>query len=149
MESALKDFFRFTAGQPAEPLRIQDGGRELALQASGYTDVVCFVGHDGLMDMKLADYPKRQAGSAPAFIAVLACKSREYFGKSLADMGCPAVLTTTGLMAPEAYTLDALVRAWAKGSQLETIRLEAGRTYATYQKINARAGERVFAADAN
>jgi hypothetical protein len=121
----------------------------LALQASGYADAVCFVGHDGLMDMKLADYPKRQAGPAPAFIAVLACKSREYFGKPLADLGCPAVLTTTGLMAPEAYTLDAIVRAWAKGSKLEAIRLEAGRAYAAYQKINVKAGERLFAADTN
>jgi hypothetical protein len=77
---------------------------------------------------------------------VLACKSRAFFAEPLREAGCPPLVTTTGLMAPEAYTLDAIVRGWAGGDPPDRTRRAAARAYARYQRISVKAAERLFGA---
>jgi hypothetical protein len=92
--------------------------------------------------------PRREPGAAgPAGAIVLDCKSRDYFKEPLAAAGCRALLLTAGFMAPEAYTLDAAVRAWAAGSDPKAIRRRAAAAYAEYQKCSVAAGERLFVAE--
>jgi hypothetical protein len=111
--------------------------------------VVCFVGHNGLMDHRLEGFYhrsiRRRAGG-PEFAIVLACRSRAYFGEPLRRIGCPLRLGTMGLMAPEAYTLDAALRSWAAGEDAPTMVLRAAGAYAKYQRCSRRAARKLFAA---
>ena len=87
---------------------------------------------------------QRKAG--PECAVVLACKSRDYFLEPLKTAGCRPLITTTGFMAPEAYTLDAIVRSWAAGEPPASTRKKAAAAYARYQRCSRRAAERLFAA---
>ena len=55
-----------------------------------------------------------------------------------------ALVMTHGLMAPEAYSLDPALRAWADDSTANTARLAAANGYAKYQKISVRSARRLF-----
>jgi len=145
MRQALRDFFSAASGDMHDDVHFGAGESAVLLRAGGRADLVCFVGHNGLMDMCLDEYPKRGGMTGPASAVVLACKSRRYFEGPLRLAGCAPLLTTTGLMAPEAYTLDAAIRSWAAGDPPETLRLKAGKAYAQYQRTSERAGVRLFA----
>ena len=71
----------------------------------------------------------------------LACKSAQYFGPLLAQTGATPLVTTYGLMAPEAYVLDAALIAHVRG---EDPRAAAAQAYASYQKCGLRAARRLF-----
>jgi hypothetical protein len=144
MREALATFLSAAAGGGGETLELD--GRKLAL--GGGADLVAFCGHNGLMDLRLESPPRREPGAAgPGGALVLACKSRAYFAEPLAAAGCRALLVTTDFMAPEAYTLDAAVRAWAAGAGPEAVRRAAAAAYAEYQKCGAVAAGRLFAAE--
>jgi hypothetical protein len=145
MKDALASFLAAAAGDQENDL---DAGGE-AVQAGGFADLVAFVGHNGLMDMNLADVPvlaRSLSGVQPSAAVVLACLSHRYFAAPLASAACPALITTSSLMAPEAYTLDAIVRSWALGDSPRVTRNKAGDAYARYQRIPQGAGRGVFVA---
>lgn len=80
----------------------------MSYQISSDAELVVYVGHDGLMDFPLAiDFARRSSASHSAII--LACASRSYFLDLFRASGATPLLWTTGLMAPEAYTLKAAV----------------------------------------
>ncbi len=109
-------------------------------------DLRAFVGHNGLMDVRLPkQHPDLNNRSRPCI--VLACASRRFFTPYFASSGLRGVLLTTSLMAPEAYTLEAAVSAWALGAPLSRIRFAAARAYAGYQKISVNAAARLFAGE--
>jgi hypothetical protein len=134
MKAALADFLGAAAG---------------TLAVESPADLVCFVGHNGLMDMRLSETPKAAAGPRPEAAVVLACKSQPYFAEPLRAAGCPALVLTTGFMAPEAYTLEAIVAGWAAGESPERVRGRAAEAYARYQKCGLAAAAKLFAADDN
>ncbi len=145
METALADFLSAAAGRLSAEVRASGLAAEKPLRAGGLADLVCFVGHNGLMDLRLAEVPGPGAGARPEGAVVLACKSRSYFSGPLGKAGCPLVLATAGFMAPEAYTLDAAVRGWAAGESPERIRDRAAEAYARYQKCGRTAAVGLFA----
>jgi len=65
----------------------------------------------------------------------------------LIALGCKPVLLTTGLMAPEAYTLDAAVNAWSQGKMGKTIKEHAAEAYNKYQKCGLKGARRLFYAE--
>jgi len=149
MKSALADFFAAAAGRLDRRAVLDDDARRRTVPVGGRADLVCFVGHNGLMDTPLADVPRpAPLGGAhrPAGAVVLACRSRAYFAAPLAEAGCTPLITTAGLMAPEAYTLDAILRARAAGAPAETVHLRAAEAYARYQRCSLRAAKRLFVA---
>jgi len=141
MKDAVADFLRAAAGQGTES--ITAGGLRLA--AGGASDLVAFTGHNGLMDFRLASAPRRRGSAGPECAIVLACKSRDYFAAPLKAARCRALLTTTGFMAPEAYTLEAALRSWAAGESSEDTRIKAAAAYAKYQKCSRSGALRLFA----
>jgi fermentation-respiration switch protein FrsA (DUF1100 family) len=145
MREALDEFLSAAAGRSPEQVRL--GGRKLSV--AGSADMVAFCGHNGLMDLRLDSFPKRGGGSGPECAVVLACKSRDYFLTALKSAGCRPLVTTTGFMAPEAYTLDAAVRSWAAGETPEAVRRKAAAAYAKYQRCPRRAAEKLFAGGGN
>ena len=71
--------------------------------AGGGSNVVAYVGHDGLMDFHLPLVPQKKNDIHRDAI-ILACASKQYFAGPLRASGAYPLLWTTGLMAPEAYT---------------------------------------------
>jgi hypothetical protein len=143
---ALTDFFHAAAGlQEKEPLfsSVIDGAPN---QISSNAELVVYVGHNGLMDFPLTiDFAGRPDSDHSAII--LACASKSFFRDLLRASGAEPLLWTTGLMAPEAYTLKAAVDGWMQQESKEQIRKRAAAAYAQYQKCSEAAAMRLFASD--
>lgn len=99
-----------------------------------------FVGHNPLMDVNIPMpfiEPDRMANNI-AFkrkFAVIACQSRRYFEERIKAAGHVPYVLTAGNMAPEAYVVEAIIRAWLENQPAETARRYAAEAYAKYQKI--------------
>lgn len=130
-------YLRHAAGHDEEPLSLDDG---TSLRIGGGADVSVYVGHDGLMDLEAPAIVPPTTHRARSTIT-LACMSAQYFGPLLARTGATPLVTTYGLMAPEAYVLDAALVAYARG---EDPREAAAQAYAHYQKCGLRAARRLF-----
>lgn len=139
---ALSDFFQAAAGEPEiVSLPSPPGGSPESAPASA--DLVVYVGHDGLMDFSLPlEFPNQTGANRPAII--LACASKSFFKDLLRKTGAQPLLWTTGLMAPEAYTLKAAVEGWILNESAEQIRQRAAAAYSKYQKCSLPAATRLF-----
>ncbi len=73
-----------------------------------------------------------------------ACASKQYFAESLMASGAKPLLWTTGLMAPEAYTLKSGLDGWIDGESRDRIRERAAVAYDKYQKCGSRGASRLF-----
>lgn len=145
MKRTLEDFLTAAGGQKPLELKITDGGKNITIQAGGYSDLVCFVGHNGLMDCKVGKLTQPdQSGKWPRSAFVLCCVSKSYFADPLSSAGCTLLLGTTGRMAPEAYILDAALRSWAANGSSQSISKQAAYAYAKYQKCSRSAALRLF-----
>jgi hypothetical protein len=122
------DFLNYAAGRNEE--EIDAGGSSgLKMRAGGGADLVAYVGHNGLMDFTLSDYP-RHADTRERSVIILACASRAYFAEAVRAGGATPLLWTTGLMAPEAYVLKAAVDGWLLSEPGPLVRQRAARAYA-------------------
>ncbi len=66
-------------------------------------------GLNGLMDFDIPEQePGDQQGVSKSSI-ILACYSDRYFNTKLSNANSHSLLTTNGLMAPEAYILEAAI----------------------------------------
>jgi hypothetical protein len=130
---AASDFFRAAAGLDPKV----EG-------AQGTVSLAVYVGHDVLMDTQLqAQFESAGPGRRDAI--VLACKSKQFFAPLLRPTGAQPLLWTTGLMAPEAYTLKAALDGWIAGEPAEEIKARAAAAYAKYQKLGPGAARSLFA----
>ena len=144
IKQTLTDFFRTAAGidvHVSEPKACTVGG--LVWCPPDDADLVVYVGHDGLMDSPLQmEFPNQVGANRSAVI--LACASKSFFKELLRKTGAQPLLWTTGLMAPEAYTLKAAVDGWILNESAEQIRQRAAAAYSKYQKCSLSAATRLF-----
>ena len=134
IRGAIGHFLEMAHGRRAETVAVSADGRSIALAAGGGAHLVAYVGHNGLMEFAPAEAAAAVAGNPPKSAVVLACSSRTYFERRLGLPGVHALLMTKGLMAPEAYTLDAVLRAWFSGEDAEAAHEAAAVAYCRYQK---------------
>jgi hypothetical protein len=78
-------------------------------------------------------------------VVVLACASKQFFAPGVRAAGAYPLQWTTGLMAPEAYTLKTALDGWIAGESNQQIRDRAAQAYDHYQKCGLRAAHRLFA----
>lgn len=135
IKAAIEDFLYASAGAQGDTLDLTVGAgqRRVRLPIGGDADLLVYVGHDGLMDFPLDVYPTH-ADERVRKVVLLACVSKHYFSPALHEAGAYPLLWTTGLMAPEAYTLKAALDGWILGETDEAIRDRAARAYAHYQR---------------
>ncbi len=139
MRKTIDDFFDSASGAVRENVKVGDA----LIQIRAGSDLVAFVGHDGLMDFKLdreierADEDKRDA-------VVLACASRNYFFEPMKKSGANPLLWTSNLMAPEAYILHDALEGWIRNESGEQVRERAALAYAKYQKISLKAAKNIL-----
>jgi hypothetical protein len=144
IRQAIVDFLDAAAGANAEAITLPPISHSLVLSAGGGSNLVAYIGHDGLMDFQLSEFP-RNKNEVHRDAIILACASQQFFAQALRASGAHPLLWTTGLMAPEAYTLKAALDGWIGGETGEQIRDRAAAAYDKYQKCGVRAAHRLFA----
>jgi hypothetical protein len=139
IREATEDLLRFASGAGA--ITIEADAR--TINAGGAAHLVAYIGHDGLMDFTLdKEFPAMGRGTRETII--LACISKRYFADPLRHTGATPLLWTTGLMAPEAYTLKAALNGWVAREPNESIRERAAKAYDQYQKCGINGARRLL-----
>jgi len=142
IREAILDFFDAAAGASPETIVASPSAARLTIR--GGSNLVAYIGHDGLMDFRLPLVPTKKNEIRRDTI-ILACASKQYFAEVLRAGGAYPLLWTTNLMAPEAYTLKSALDGWIGGENNEQIRDRAAGAYDKYQKCGLRAARRLFA----
>lgn len=144
MKQTIRDLLNFAAGKEGEGVQVKTGAETLTLGIGGNAELLAFVGHNGLMDFTLYDIPQKQDDRRREVI-ILCCISQRYFANPLKTTGAHPLLWTTGLMAPEAYVLQAAVEGWLAGESSAHIKERAALAYNTYQKCGLKGARNLFA----
>lgn len=144
IRKALQVYFRMVAGGSAETIEVHHGSETLDVRAGGAAHVLAYVGHNGLMDFSLESSRPAENESPARSAMVLACDSKSYFLDHLRAANAHPVLLTTGLMAPEAYTLDSAIRAWVEEGTTSAVVHAAAAAYDQYQHCGLTAARRLF-----
>ena len=146
MLEALQDFFRAAAGRSDARLTVEDrNGAAVDVLAGQWASLICFVGHNGLMDMELGRLPKGAEGPKPEGAVVLAPRSWRYFVPRLRQVGCRPYVTVAPETAPRGAALEAAVRTWADGGNKEDMHAAAAQAYAqVHRDVSAGSARRVF-----
>jgi hypothetical protein len=126
IKAATEDFLIYAAGQNTN------------------ANLICYVGHNGLMDFNLEKLPKKNDNTFREVI-ILACASKPYFYQPILQTGANPLLWTTGLMAPESYVLLAAINGWLLNESHDQIRMRAAESYNKYQHCGLNAAKRLFA----
>jgi hypothetical protein len=142
---AIIDFLQAAAGANPEKISVRAPPTEpdAAIPAGGDASLVAYIGHDGFMDFHLRSLP-RQANATPREAIILACISKTYFAEPLRATGAHPLLWTTGLMAPEAYTLKSALDGWIRNEAPLQIRERAAAAYDRYQKCGIKGARRLL-----
>ena len=143
IRDAVADFLDAAGGGQPQEITLEQPSN-LLLQAGGASSLVAYLGHDGLMDFQ-AVLPAHHRDHDPPWSIVLACASKVFFGPYLREENARPLLWTTGLMAPEAYTLKAALDGWIAKETPEQIRSRAARAYDHYQKCGLKAAMALLA----
>ena len=144
IRQAIVDFFDAAGGANPETITLPSSANVQSFRAGGNSNLLAYIGHDGLMDFQLLQFSKKK-NEVHRDAIILACASKQFFVEPLRASGAHPLLWTTGLMAPEAYTLKAALDGWIAGETGEQIRDRAAGAYDKYQKCGLRAAHHLFA----
>ena len=107
------------------------------------SDILAYVGHDGLMDFSLSnEFEKQDTEDRKAIM--LACISKKYFFSHLKKTGAQPLLWSTGLMAPEAYILHNALNKWIDTGDAAQTRDAAAAAYSKYQRCSMNAAKNLL-----
>lgn len=139
IKKCTKDFLNNSAGLIKDTLQIDNQ----TIGIAGNSNLLAYIGHNGLMDFSLnntfenIDNKKRD-------VIILACYSKSFFSKYLKNSNINPLIWTTGLMAPEAYTIHDAISAYIDNKTNETIRIQAALAYSKYQKCSEKAARNLL-----
>ncbi|MFZ4400170.1 MAG: hypothetical protein ACOYO1_09060 [Bacteroidales bacterium] len=139
IRQTITDFLNFASGNNKLKFNVDT----FKILAGGNSNLICYVGHDGLMDFSLDSYPS-QFDKLKREVVILACASKNYFSKHIKQTGAYPLLWTTNLMCPEAYTLDAVIDSWLINDGAEKTREKAAQTYHQYQKCGINGARKLL-----
>lgn len=143
IRQAILDFLDAAAGDSADTESVLSHSGSLKLPIRGGANLVAYIGHDGLMDFQLPKFPQKK-NDIHRNAVVLACASKQFFAEPMRASGAYPLVWTTGLMAPEAYTLKSALDGWIAGENNEQIRDRAAGAYDKYQRCGIRAAHRLL-----
>jgi hypothetical protein len=124
MKQSLHAFFGSLSGIKKDSVQVNPS---LRLRAASDADLLIFNGHDGLMDDTLTPYLNMDKKAKD--VMIIACYSHSFFTPHLEMSGGYPLITTTGLLAPEAYAMHAAIENWALLKTDNEIRLATGDAY--------------------
>lgn len=151
----VNTFFRYSASKSSDNIKIKTAGKTINLKAGGNSHMVGYVGHDLLMDLNFLSYNgltevvdldkiKPTKNNVAKSVVVLACQSKKYFLEKLNSLGLHSLILTNTNMAPEAYTLDAILTGFFAGKTPKQIHEDAAIAYNKYQKSGIKGARRTF-----
>lgn len=133
------DFLEASAGR--NPINIVH--KEQALQFGGKAQLLSYIGHDGLMEFDVeGQLDPLNEDTRDAII--LACISKDFFKPYLQQTKANPLVWTTGLMAPEAYTLKWAIYGWILNETDAQISERAAKAYNYYQKCGIKGAKRLL-----
>lgn len=115
-----------------------------SLGVGGSAQLVAYIGHDGLMDFSLDGLYPVKKNDAKRETIILACISKRFFSYGIQQAGATPLLWSTGLMSPEAYTLEAAIAGWLNKETNQQIRMRAAQAYDKYQHCGVKAASRLL-----
>ncbi len=128
IKQAITDFLNAISGASNAIVSLGDGDQKTAVNIGGNANLIAYVGHNGLMDFHLKQLPEKRDNRLRESI-ILACLSKSYFSAAVNAAGAKPLLWTTGLMAPEAYTLENAIEGWLIEESDIKIHLRAAEAY--------------------
>ncbi|MFM6982670.1 MAG: hypothetical protein ACKOXF_00960 [Chitinophagaceae bacterium] len=134
IKNCTRDFIFSVSGQLKDTIHHQ----QKIIGVNGHANLIAYIGHDGLMDFDLTDSVYNTDGRKRDCI-ILACRSRDYFKPFISKAGGNALVWTTGLMCPEAYTVHDAIVAYCKKQSHQIVRNKAAEAYSKYQKCSLKA----------
>lgn len=144
MHECLTNYFASLAGKKKDILEIDKSNSDdlIQIKAFGEADLIAFNGHNGLMDSYSAffindDNRMRDAVS-------ISCSSQGYFNEYLNAARAYPLLTTTNLLAPEAYGMEAVIDSWAMLEDGKMIRSKVGAMYHKIHKCGLKGATNLF-----
>ncbi len=143
-------FFQYGTEVNAEAIHIRQGKNRVKIEAGGKAHLIGFIGHNAYLDIFPFNKSAMHASSSnlksdlPKAAFVLACQSSRYFAERLRARNIHPLVLTKGNMAPEAYTVDALIKSWFAGKSEKQVLLSAAHAYKKYQKIGLKAARWLF-----
>lgn len=140
IKKAISDYVSYLAGKNEGSLNIFYKEKKQSINTGGASDMLVYIGHNGLMDFSLEEIPKSDFTYKKEAI-ILACYSKSYFQEYIDNLGVSSVLWTRSKMAPEAYVLKAAIEAWVDDLDVKEA---AAESYAKYQKISKKLALRIF-----
>jgi hypothetical protein len=139
IKQTITDFFNFAAGNSKNKIHVDS----LTINIGGNADLICYVGHNGLMDFALESYPSK-SDTKKREVVVLACASMQYFKSPLKKAGATPLILTTNLMCPEAYTLNTIIESWINNDTPSVTKEKAAQIYNQYQKCGIKGARNLF-----
>ena len=116
---------------------------DLSLSFGGHSNLISYVGHDGLMDFDF-NIEYKPIVKPKQDVIILACHSKSYFTPELKKAQANPVLWTTHLMAPEAYILKAALDGLIKKETGKQINESTAKDYNKYQKCGIKGERNLF-----
>lgn len=139
IKQATENFLRSSAGLVKDTLNINNH----MIGIEGNAKLIALIGHNGLMDFELTETFVNE-DKIERDIIILGCISKDYFEPVLKDANVNPLVWTTGLMAPEAYTIHDAITGYLNGEENLDIRLRAAKAYSKYQKCSLRAAKNLL-----
>ena len=142
INDTVDDFISYSAGKQSASFLID----KTQIEAGAKANLVVYVGHDALMEWSWRNYlpdswrwytlsKAEQEKQKSRYAAVFACKSQKYFTPPLSRLGITPLILTLHRMAPEAYSIHAMISSWLDGEAKDVIRLKVATAYSQYQKL--------------
>lgn len=139
IKTATEDLLNYASGNAVLNTTINNTN----LSFGGASGIICYTGHDGLMDFPL-DKSFSKKNEEKRSTIILACYSKRFFADHLKNTGASPLLWSTGLMAPEAYILHNALATKLNNEQDGNVRESAARAYAEYQKCSISAARKLL-----
>lgn len=139
IRQCTEDFLSSSSGRLPDTLHVGN----TVLGIAGNAKLLAYIGHDGLMDFQLTKSYQNTDGHVRDVI-ILACYSKSYFSPHLEKAKVNPLVWTTGLMAPEAYTLHDAITGYINKESDESIRTRAALAYSKYQKCSEKAARNLL-----
>jgi len=134
IKDATETFLRSSAGIVKDTIKVNDK----TIGILGNAQLVAYIGHDGLMDFSIQE-EFVNTDNKQRDVIILACYSKSYFQPHLKKSKVNPLVWTTGLMAPEAYTIHDAITGYVKAETNDAIRIRAAKAYHKYQKCSLKA----------
>lgn len=139
IQQATYDMIDFAGGYQPKTVHIDS----LDLRCGGAADLIAYCGHDGLMEFG-PPTARHALNVGSRETIVLACISKRFFSAPLRATGARPLLWSTGLMSPEAYTLDAALQGWVNGESGAEVSERAAQAYHHWQKCGINGARRLL-----